>query len=137
MISGFGGGTRSHIIYSDYHLDGGDFPVPFNIPQVLHNILFEEIGIKFDAKQDDMIEALKFSTNALKKMHEKYYPKELELKTKLFHNPDNIALKKEQEELQLDFFEANQHYKELVIVLSEMLSREQYTQLLNYSNIPV
>jgi len=137
MISGFGGGSRGESNVVSHHLSGGGLPVPFNIPKVLHNLLFEEIGIEFDAKQNDMLETLRFSSHALNRMNEKYNPKVQELKNMLFKHPDNLELKREQEELQMDFFEANQHFKELVIVLSEILSREQYAVLLKYSNIPV
>lgn len=136
MISGFGGSSRSDGNLASHHLSGGGLPVPFNIPLVLHNLLFEEIGIEFDSRQLDMLETLRFSSYALSRMNEKYGPRAQELKSKLFSDPDNRVLIEEQEQLQLDFFEAHQHFKELVIVLADILSREQYGKLLEYSNIP-
>ena len=136
MIRGFGSSSRGQSTLQFHHISGGGLPIPFNIPIVLHNLLFEDSGIVFDAKQQDMVETLVFSTNALHRMQEKYGPKEQILKRKLFYDPDNKELKKEYEELQLDFFEANHHYKDLVTTIADMLTREQYTQLLEFSNIP-
>jgi len=136
MIRGFGSSSRGQSALQSHHVSGGGLPIPFNIPSVLHNLLFEDVGIEFDSKQEDMIETLVFSTYALQKMREKYGPKEQELKTKLFHDPDNETLKKEYEELQLDFFDANHHFKDLVTTIGDMLTLEQYTKLLQFSNIP-
>jgi len=137
MITGFGSGARGDGSLTSHHLSGGGLPVPFNIPKVLHNLLYEDTGVEFDPKQMDMIETLRFSTHALSRMNEKYGPRAQELKSQLFGDPDNKELIAEQELLQLDFFEAHQHFKELVIVLSDMLSRQQYAKLLEYSNIQV
>lgn len=137
MISGFGGSTRSNDHVSSHHISGGALPVPFNIPNVLHNLLFEDIGIEFNAKQQDMIDTLQFSSDALARFNRKYIEREEKLRTEIFHNPDNIELQEEHEELQLDFLNANHYYKDLVDVLSEMLTKEQYAKLLKFSNIPV
>ena len=136
MIRGFGSSARGTSVLHAHHTGGGGLPIPFNMPIVLHNLLFEGTGIEYDKKQKDMLETLVFSFHALERMQQKYAPKEQELKTKLFHDPDNKKLKEEMEELQLEFFEANHHFKDLVIVISDMLTREQYTQLLEFSNIP-
>ncbi|MEA2072546.1 MAG: hypothetical protein U9O86_03095 [Campylobacterota bacterium] len=69
--------------------------------------------------------------------NEKHVPLEDDLRTKLFHDPDNEELKEEFAQLQLDFYEANHHYIDLVTVLSDMLSKEQYAKLLKFSNIPL
>ncbi len=136
MISGFSGATRQSFGgYESGH--GGGLPVPFNIPNVLHNLLFEDTGIEFDAKQSDMVEALRFSSNAYPKMQEKYLTKEKEMLTKMVSEPDNLEYKKEYEDIRLDILQANQHFKDLVIVLSELLTREQYAKLMEFSNIKV
>ena len=136
MISGFGSSARGTSVLHAHHTGNGGLPIPFNIPIVLHNLLFEETGIEYDAKQKDILETIVFSFHSLERMNQKYGPKEQELKSKLFHDPDNEKLKEEMEELRLDFFEANHHFKDLVIVISDMLTRDQYTQLLEFSNIP-
>ncbi len=137
MISGFGGGSRNNNTLPAHHLSGGGLPIPFNIPNVLNNLLFEDTGILFDTKQQDMIDTLKFSTNALIKFNEKHALLEEELRRKLFDNPNDEELKKESSLLQLEFYEANHQYIDLVTVFSDMLSREQYAKLLKFSNIPL
>lgn len=133
MISGFSSTLRhSHDSYS-HHL--GNLPVPFNIPKVLHNLLFEDIGLEFDAKQSDIVEALCFSHKALLRMQEVYAAKEQDAVANMLRNPDNIKFKEEYDQIQLDLLQANQHFKYLVVVLSELLSREQYAKLLEFSNI--
>ena len=67
MITGFSSTSRGDGSLSSHHLSGGGLPVPFNIPLVLHNLLFEKTGIEFNAKQSDMIETLRFSSARVKK----------------------------------------------------------------------
>ena len=137
MISGFGGSSRGEIVSFSRHQDGGNLPVPFNIPNVLYKLLYEDIGIEFDAKQQDLLTSLQFSYKALGKMENKYAQFEQDVRAKILQEPDNKKYVKDLEELQLERFEANQHFKELVIVLSELLDRDQYEKLLKYCNIPV
>lgn len=135
MFSGFSS-TMRHYMDS---FDRGDapvgLPVPFNIPNVLNNLLYKEINIEFDAKQKDMIEALQFAHKSLAEMQKRYMIKEQKLKKELYQNPDDGEYKEAYEELQMDVLEANQHFRELVVVLSELLTREQYAQLMAFSNI--
>lgn len=133
MISGFG--TSGGPIFSRQtrHIGDGNLPVPFNIPTVLHNLLFEDVGIEFDRKQKDVMEALTFSYNALEKMGTRYAQKEQELLHKILKDPDNKQLKEEQEELQLEKFEAYNQFKDLVITISELLTKEQYEKLMEFS----
>lgn len=136
MISGFGGGTRVGYVHRDSPRDMSTLPVPFNIPNVLHNLLFEDIGLEFDSKQKDMIETLRFSYDALLKLQEKHRTKGQELLSKIMDEPDNMALKEQQSDMQLDMLLANQQFKEIVTVMSDLLKREQYEALLKFSNIP-
>lgn len=136
MITGFSSTPRhSYGSYGSRHV--GSLPVPFNIPNVLYNLLFEDIGLEFNAKQSDIVESLRFSYKALLRMQEIYAPKEQEAVANMLRSPDNIKFKEEYDQLQLDVLLANQHFKELVVVLSEILSREQYAKLLEFSNIKV
>ena len=136
MISGFGSSNRANYIrHADVH-SISHFPVPFNIPNVLYNLIFEDIGIEFDAKQKDMLETLRFSYNAFAKFQASYATRTEELKEKIIHNPQDEALKQELEDLQLELFQASYQYKEIVTAMSELLKREQYEKLLRFSNIP-
>jgi len=133
MISGFGSSRGPAFSHDIKHLGDGNLPVPFNIPNVLHNLLFEDTGIEFDNKQKDVIEAVRFSYNALQKMGVRYAQKEQKLLQKILKDPDNKALKEEQEELQLEKFEAYNQFKDLVITISELLTKEQYQKLMQFS----
>jgi len=135
MISGFST-TQRHVHGGYDSKNSGSLPVPFNIPNVLHNLLFEDVGIEFDAKQSDVMETLRFSQAALVRMQQKYAQKEQELVAKMLRDSDNKKYKEEYEEMQLDRFEANSYFKELVVVISDLLTREQYAKLLDFSNIP-
>lgn len=136
MISGFSSAQRpSYGAYDSSH--DGNLPVPFNIPMVLYNLLFEDIDLKFDAKQSDMLEALRFSYKALFKLQEISALKEQEVIANMLRNPDNIKYKEEHNQIQLDLLQANQHFKELVIVMSDLLTREQYAKLLKFCNINI
>jgi len=116
---------------------GGGLPVPFNIPNVLHNLLFEDIDLSFDAKQKDLIEALAYSYKALDRMQTRYALKEQKLLTLIQEDAGNMGLKEAYEDLQLDEMIANHHFKDLVTVVSEALTREQYQKLMKFSGINV
>lgn len=136
MISGFGGGTRvNYVHHSDVH-SISHLPVPFNIPSVLYNLVFEDIGIEFDPKQKDMLETLRFSYNSLQKLQASHAVLEEELRQKILQDPDNRGLKQEQEDMQLDMLQATHQFKDIVTAMSELLKREQYEKLLRFSNIP-
>ncbi len=135
MISGFSSMLRHSYGSYSHHL--GSLPVPFNIPKVLYNLLFKDIDLEFDAKQSDIVEALRFSYKALLRMQEIYAPKEQEAVANMLRNPNNIKFKEEYDQIKLDELQANQHFKELVVVLSDLLSREQYAELLEFSNIKI
>lgn len=122
--------THTHDIHQ-----ASTLPVPFNIPNVLCNLLFEEIDLEFDNKQKDLIEALTFSYKALGIMQKKYALKEQELRVQMQEDPGNIELKKLYEEIQLDTMMANHQFKDLVGVVSESLTREQYQILMKFSGI--
>jgi len=133
MIRGFGSSRGPAFFQETVHLGDGSLPVPFNIPNILHNLLFADINIKFDAKQEDVMHALRFSYTALQKVGVRYAQKEQELLEKLIADPDSKELKEEQEELQLEKFEAYNQFKDLVITISELLTPQQYQQLMQFS----
>jgi len=137
MISGFSSTNRNEIRATNSNTGGGNLRIPFNIPNVLYNLLHEDIGLVFDAKQRDIIEALRFSYKALGKMQEKYTLKEQDIMAKMLAEPDNDELKEIHEEIQLDVLQAHSQFKDLVIVISDLLTREQYQKLLKFSNINV
>lgn len=136
MISGFSSAPRHHIGGYDSGKAGG-LPIPFNLPGVLHNLLFEDVGLEFTNKQKDMLETLRFSQNSLVKLQQDYALKGQELVSKMIREPENASYKKEYDEMQLDMLDANQQFKELVIVISDLLTREQYAKLMEFSNIPL
>jgi len=133
MISGFGSSRGPTFSNDIKHLGDGNLPVPFNMPKVLHNLLFEETGIEFNAKQKDIMEALRYSYHALQKMGMRYAQKEQELLEKMLQNPDSQEIKEAQEELQLEKFEAYNQFKDLVIIISELLTKEQYQKLMEFT----
>jgi len=137
MISGFSSNLRDDSFIHSRHVGGGKLPIPFNIPNVLYNLLFEDIGLVFTSKQQDMIDAVSFSYKAVGKMEQKYAQKEQELMHEFIQSSEDNTLKEKLEELHINRFEANQHFKELVIVLSELLEKEQYEKLMTFSGIPV
>ena len=136
-MRGYSTSTRQYISSGPKSVGSGELPIPFNIPSVLTNLLFEDIGLEFDRKQKDMLETLQFSYKAVQKMQVRYNKQDQDLKIKIVADPDNQELKDEFEEMQLDILEANFHFKDLVITMSELLEREQYEKLLKFSNIPV
>jgi len=136
MISGFGGGSRREIIDYTRYQYANNLPIPFNIPNVLYNLLFADIGIEFDNKQQDIMTALKFSYTALGKMESLHEQREQEVRAKIVQEPENQKLKDALEEMQLDRLDANSHFKDLVIVISEMLTRDQYTKLMKFCGLP-
>jgi len=111
-------------------------PVPFNIPNVLHNLLFEDMGIEFTLMQKDMLETLRFSYSALLKMQKAYSSQDAQFRHQLIQNPDDQTLKDAHEELQLDMLQAQAQFKDIVVAMSELMQREQYQKLLEFSNIP-
>ncbi len=137
MISGFGGGARVGPVHLESVHFASNLPVPFNIPKVLHNLLFEDVGIEFDAKQSDMLETLRFSYNALLKLEQNHVQKQEELRQKLFQTPDDLSIKADLDEMNLDMLQAKYHFKDLVTVMSDLLKRPQYEQLLAFSNVGV
>ena len=129
--------SSSRISHTHSLDQAGNLPVPFNIPNILHNLLFEELDLELDMKQKDLIEALTYSYNALGKMQSKYALKDQELRAQIQADPDSIELKKLFEEMQLDLMMANHQFKDLVGVVSESLSREQYQVLMKFSGIDI
>jgi hypothetical protein len=136
MISGFGGGTKVNYVHHDSPHGMSGLPVPFNIPNVLHNLLYEDIGIEFDAKQKDMLDALRFSYDSLHKLQVSHLKREEEVREQILREPDNASLKDELEDMHLDMLQARYQFKEIVSVMSDLLQREQYEKLLKFSNIP-
>ena len=114
----------------------GNLPIPFNIPNVLHALLFEDIGIEFSPKQQDLLEMLRFSYTSLENLKNTTAKLESSLNEKLLQNPDDPKVKQELETLRLEFYQANYDFKEMVGVLGELLEREQFQKLLSYCNIP-
>jgi len=137
MISGFSSSSKFDNTPHGANQGGGHLPIPFNIPNVLKNLLFEDIGLEFDAKQSDLVEAVSFSYKALSRMQEKYTLKNRDTRVKMMREPNNPQHKEDLEEMQLDLLQANHHFKDLVIVMAELLTREQYAILMKFSNIPV
>jgi len=135
MISGFG--SNSYYQHDVKARHAQDLPVPFNIPKVLHNLLFEEVELDFDRKQEDMVETLRFSFNSLIKIEKEYAIKEDELKSKMFQEPDNMEIKNEYQDIHLERQQINFDFKNLVVVMSDMLTREQLEKLLKFSNINI
>ena len=137
MISGFGGSTSSyhHHYFNTTH--ARDLPVPFNIAKVLHNLLYEDIGVEFDAKEKDLLDLLRFSFESLAKFEYESSKKEADLKSKIFSEPDNMDIKDEYQDIVLDRQHAHYDFKNLVVLMSDMLNREQFEKLLKFSNIAI
>ena len=112
-------------------------PIPFNIPIVLHNILFNDLDLGFSMKLQDMLETVRFAYNAQKKMQKRYAKREAEIQALLLSDAENLKLKHEYEEIQLDRLQASYDFRDLITALSDMMSREQFEKLLKFSNISV
>ena len=136
MISGFSGGGGSSYTSQQAHLSGG-FPVPFNLPNVLHNLLYADIDFAFDSKQQDLHTMLKFSYESLQKMLQQATAQEHEIRQKILQNPQNTALTEQLQEIALERMQATQDFKELLETMAELLTKEQYEKLLKISNLPV
>ena len=136
MFSGLGMETSSYR-HNYSQTKHQDLPVPFNLPSVLHNLLFEDIELELDKKQEDMLEMMKFSYMSLGKLQQKYAEEESKLKSKIFEEPDNMELKSEIQDIHLDRQQANFDFKNIVILMSDMLDREQLKKLLKFSNINI
>lgn len=137
MISGFSGKSNNDGYIHSKSNSASNLPVPFNIPAVLHNLLFAEIDLDLDNKQADLKEALLFSYKALSRIEERYAKKEQEIRRKIFEEPDNMSHKDALEEISTDKYEGYHHFKDLVSAMAEMLSKKQYAKLLEFSNIPL
>jgi len=135
MISGFSGKSNNDGYIHAKPTVASNLPVPFNIAIVLHNLLFEDIDLELDNKQADLKESLVFSHKALAKMNERYAKKEQELRRKIFEEPDNLAHKDALEEMSMDRLEGYNHFKDLVSAMADMLNKQQYAKLLEFSNI--
>ena len=136
-MRGFGDSGRQIHQNLDAPSSNNTLPIPFNIPIVLQNILYEDIDLGFDAKLRDMLETVRFANKAQQKMQARYTAREAELQAKMILEPENILLKSEYEEIQLDRLQASFDFKDLVTALSEMMTKEQFEKLLKFSNIPV
>jgi hypothetical protein len=136
MISGFSG-MKSVSPRGDYIGNASNLPIPFNIPKVLQNLLYGDIDFEFDQRQKDILQALKFSYESLIKMEKNYALKIAEVQEKLVDDSSNKELQQEYEDLKLDLLEARYQFKELVSAMSEVMTKEQYQKLLEYSNIPI
>jgi len=137
MMRGFGDSARQVHQNSDSSSSNNTLPVPFNIPIVLQNILYKDIDLGFDAKLQDMLETVRFANKAQEKMQIRYALKETQLQQQMILEPENDALKMEFEQIQLDRLQASFDFKDLVVALSDMMSKEQFEKLLKFSNIPV
>ena len=136
MISGFGGSTGGGYSNTQTHLGGG-FPVPFNMPNVLQNLLYGNIDFGFDVKQQDIHTTLKFSYEALQSMLQKSAQQEQILRQKILEDSHNTELLRKLQDMELDRMQATQDFKELLEVMADLLTKEQYEKLLKASNLPV
>jgi len=138
MISGFGSSSTAgkHHHFSDKHHMLA-LPMPFSIPKVLHNFIFEDIDLKFDLKQQDIYEALKFTYISLIEFTQNFEENIASIKDKIRNEPDNQEIKNELKDIQLEMQEMNFEFKDLLEVMLEMLHREQIEELLRYSKILV
>ena len=137
MIRGYGASNKNHVNSDPKSMGASNLPIPFNIPNVLYNLLYADVGLKFTRKQTDMLETLQFAYRSVGKMQARFQKKDQELQYKIIENPDDVELKEEFTEMQLDIQEANQHFKDLVTTMADLLEREQYAKLLKFCNIPV
>ncbi len=135
MIAGFGSSSGSNVEHYFSKKHTLSLPMPFNIPRVLHNLLFEDTAIEFDAKQKDMLEALRFSYIALGKLGEQYELQKSKLKEQILAEPDNTEIKHELEDLKLDKQQANYDFRNLTEIMLELLQKEQIEALLRFSKV--
>ncbi|MFT7860565.1 MAG: hypothetical protein ABXS93_06485 [Sulfurimonas sp.] len=136
MISGFNNVSSSSTQPHHQHLSS-NFPIPFNLPNVLHKFLYEDIDLQLDNKQTDIQTALRVSYEALQKTLEIYAQKEHEYKNNLLEKPNDKESIEKIEDIGLERMNAIQDFKYLLEAMSEALTKEQYGKLLKASNLPV
>ncbi len=130
MISGFGASYATAHAHAHSSLEG-NFPIPFNLPNVLSTLLFSDLDLNLDTKQKDILENLRFSHQARSKMLEKISIKEQELMQLMLTNDPDGKARKEHEDLQFDKFQGSETFIDLVNVMADLLTREQNEKLLN------
>ena len=136
MISGYSNVYSSSQRAEHTHISSS-FPVPFNIPSVLHTLLYGDVDLDLNDQQKDLLDTLRFSYEALQKLNEKFLLKQQEYTQKLMQNPDDKETKHLMEESKLEMYDASNQLKMLVEAMAEMLTKEQYAKLLQAVGIEV
>jgi len=134
-MQGFSNSPNLHA-YSELSFDSA-MPMPFKIPIVLQTLLNEETDLDFTAKQNDLLEALRFSLKAKKTMFEEVSVKENVLLQEMTQegNAHTQSAKDEYNVLQTQKMEASEICFDLINALSEELSASQYQKLMELSGI--
>jgi len=136
-MQGFTNSLSPHA-YSHLSFDSA-MPMPFKIPIVLHTLLHPQTDLSFTAKQNDLLEALRFSLKAKNKMFTKVGEQENRLIQEMTQEGEGTSpsVKDEYNALQTQKMEASEICFDLMNALSEELSASQYQKLMELSGISV
>ena len=137
MIQGFS--NNSPNIHSHAHEDfDAAMPMPFKIPIVLATLLDPQTQLDFTQKQEDLMEALRFSYKAKLRLFKKMAVEEQSLLHEMKkENADLATLKEEYEGLQTHKMEASEVFFDILNALSEDLQAPQYQKLMEMCNIKI
>jgi predicted nuclease with TOPRIM domain len=132
-MRGFSNSLSPHT-YSHLSFDSS-LPMPFKIPRVLQILIDPKTDLSYTLKQNDLLEALRFSLSAKTKMFAKVGEKENALVQEMTQENEEKTqrLKDEYNELQTQKMEASEICFDLINAISEELSASQYQKLMKLS----
>lgn len=135
MMQGFSNSPNPHT--SHYLSFDSSLPMPFKIPVVLETLLNPKTNLNFSRKQEDLIEALRFSYEAKDRLFTNMFEDESALLVQMTQEGEEIqALKDKYNELQTQKMEASEICFDLINALADDLDASQYQKLLELSDLP-
>jgi len=136
MIQGFSNASTMST-FSHLEFDAA-MPMPFKIPRVLEILLNPKTDLNFTRKQNDIIEALRFSATAKQKLFHEMALEEQKLLEQMMHADEKLnELQEQYQEIQTHKMEASEIFFDLINTIAEELDKEQYKKLLELAGISV
>ena len=134
-MQGFSNSPNPHT--GHYLTFDSSLPMPFKIPVVLQTLLNPKTNLNFSKKQEDLIEALRFSYDAKDRLFANMLEEENALLAQMTHEGEEIqTLKDKYNELQTQKMEASEICFDLINALADDLDALQYQKLLELSGVP-
>ena len=124
-------------LHTSHHLTfDSALPMPFKIPIVLQTLLNPNTNLGFSKRQEDLIEALRFSFNAKNRLFTNMFEEEKTLLSQMMHEgAETQVLKDKYNELQTKKMEASEICFDLINALADDMNATQYQKLLELSGI--